>query len=128
MSAVLSDLQPGDDVAIVHREGARHAKITVRIVKVERVTNTQIVVNGKRWRRDTGQPIPKPRSSWFRSVHLEAPTDRLRHLDEFCELAGRAARLIQNVRYGVPRDWPIDRLRRLVVLLEEDNVDPSEPS
>jgi hypothetical protein len=68
----LEALKDGDEVVIRHRYGMdRHG---MRLVKVTKITPTQIVANGSRFRRDTGWE--RGGSVWDSTSLLEATPER----------------------------------------------------
>lgn len=103
----LNSLKAGDEVMIPSRYSAPS------IVKVDRVTATQIIVGGSRYRRNSGYRVGN--SSWDFS-YISAPTQKGREAAEAQSLRSRLVALIQN---------PETTLETLRVL--NDSVRRAEP-
>lgn len=115
--ADLRDLKLGDEVAIIQaypRNGAP------RVVTIERVTRTQIVADGSRWRRDDGRQIP--REPWYRRRIVPA-TDEHRHAEERGELWAVIHRAFTAPRmYAMRHALSTDAMRTIAGALQADEA------
>lgn len=85
MGKQLQDLEPGDAVAYVQYRGRSPRPEVIWVRAIERVTKTQIVIDGHRYSRHTGDPIPKRRGGWWKR-RLVPATDRIKNAKEHHDL------------------------------------------
>lgn len=117
----LESLQVGDTVA-VKSPGRYGESSTYRLLAVERVTPTTIIVNGTKYRKSTGLEITSSKNhTWGKAQELERVTDELR------------AKLALNKRYAIAHNkvvavfrdtheykkLTVDQLERIVAIIEE---------
>lgn len=108
----LDDIKPGDEVAVVYRLARRlHAP---RRAVIDRVTPTQVLINGTRFRRDSGRAVGD------RTLSIEPWTEK------HDEAVARAADDTQRSRIlyamedrAATRKLTLDQLRRIEAILQE---------
>lgn len=102
----LDNLKAGDMVAM----NTSHGRRTVIIKKVERATKTLVFVDGQKYRRDTGRPIP--RRTWDTRPCIEEPTPDL------VAIATRE-RLVIKASDTSWSTLPVESLRKVLEIVEE---------
>jgi hypothetical protein len=107
---IFENTQPGDEV-IVHRPDG-----TLGLCKVERLTSTQVIVNGYRYRRSDG--VRKGDSGWSLTVlHLPTPELRAEVARQSAHRTGRS--LLGRIREQSDLGPAVPHLRAALAALQE---------
>jgi len=104
----LKDIQAGDEVALFEPNALGYGNQGVSIKRVERVTPTQIIVNGTRYRRQDGRAVGD--TDYWYHVYIDLATAENRVRAEHQELIAARRRQLtamreQLVNIQVHPDW-----------------------
>lgn len=116
------DLKPGDTVYIEKDVsfGWNAAKTFIVPVKVERITPTQIIVEGNRYKKTTGRLISK---SWtLNCIKLDGidQSAEMKAFDSFLKLIRSTKNMLESVKITI--ETPIEKVQALKKALEEFNI------